>query len=291
MTENNNSTNNSFLQEEQSPIQLIDIWYMIWDHKWWYVACTCLCLLIAGFQLYRTPNVYTSSAKVIIDESEQDATMRNMGVISSGMMRRSFSTVVNEMEAFKSPDLMQTVVEPSYAHFGGNKICFPIYGMNMLGGFLNNRNLLANETLVKKFNYEIENFRKASSLYDEGCEILKKIIPQIPEKKRENALRIMGIGRFISNTAKTAANVKEFLKRKEKLLASSGEERNRLVSELLDICRDEIANAKDTLPLVEFDSRLGYEPSMEYMCDPAHIEWKLSVMERLVNEELPSYFV
>lgn len=111
MTENNNSTNNSFLQEEQSSIQLIDIWYMVWDHKWWYVACTCLCLLIAGFQLYRTPDVYTSSAKVIIDESEQDATMRNMGVISSGMMRRSFSTVVNEMEAFKSPDLMQTVVE------------------------------------------------------------------------------------------------------------------------------------------------------------------------------------
>lgn len=111
MTENNNSTNNSFLQEEQSSIQLIDIWYMIWDHKWWYVACTCLCLLIAGFLLYRTPDVYTSSAKVIIDESEQDATMRNMGVISSGMMRRPFSTVANEMEAFKSPDLMQTVVE------------------------------------------------------------------------------------------------------------------------------------------------------------------------------------
>lgn len=111
MTENNNSTNNSFLQEEQSSIQLIDIWYMVWDHKWWYVACTCLCLLIAGFQLYRTPDVYTSSAKVIIDESEQDATMRNMGVISSGMMRRPFSTVANEMEAFKSPDLMQTVVE------------------------------------------------------------------------------------------------------------------------------------------------------------------------------------
>lgn len=111
MTENNNSTNNTFLQEEQSPIQLIDIWYMIWDHKWWYVACVAICLFVAGFQLYRTPNVYNRSAKVIIDESEQDATMRNMGVISSGMMRRSFSTVANEMEAFKSPDLMQTVVE------------------------------------------------------------------------------------------------------------------------------------------------------------------------------------
>ena len=34
MTENN--INNNFLQqEEESQIQLIDLWHMIWDHKWW----------------------------------------------------------------------------------------------------------------------------------------------------------------------------------------------------------------------------------------------------------------
>ena len=112
MTENNNTTNNTFLQEDESSIQLIDLWNMIWDHKWWYVGSVIVCLFFAGFYLYRTPATYTRSAKVIIDESDQDATMRNLGVASANMMRlRSFNSVENEMVALSSPDLMQVVVE------------------------------------------------------------------------------------------------------------------------------------------------------------------------------------
>lgn len=112
MIENNNTTNNTFLQEDESSIQLIDLWHMIWDHKWWYVGSVIVCILFAGFYLYRTPDTYTRSAKVIIDESDQDATMRNLGVASANMMRlRSFNSVENEMVALSSPDLMQVVVE------------------------------------------------------------------------------------------------------------------------------------------------------------------------------------
>ena len=108
----NNTTNNTFLQEDESSIQLIDLWHMIWDHKWWYVGSVIVCLFFAGFYLYRTPATYTRSAKVIIDESDQDATMRNLGVASANMMRlRSFNSVENEMVALSSPDLMQVVVE------------------------------------------------------------------------------------------------------------------------------------------------------------------------------------
>ena len=108
----NNTTNNTFLQEDESSIQLIDLWHMIWDHKWWYLGSVIVCLIFAGFYLYRTPDTYTRSAKVIIDESDQDATMRNLGVASANMMRlRSFNSVENEMVALSSPDLMQVVVE------------------------------------------------------------------------------------------------------------------------------------------------------------------------------------
>ena len=92
MIENSNSTNSSFIQEEESAIQIIDLWHMVWDHKWWYVISVFVCLLFAGVYLYRTPDTYTRSAKVIIDESDQDATMRNLGVMSANMMRlRSLS--------------------------------------------------------------------------------------------------------------------------------------------------------------------------------------------------------
>ena len=111
MTENPIS-NNVFQREDESQIQLIDIWHMIWDHKWWYVVSVFACLAFAAFYIYRTPDTYVRSAKVIIDESDQDATMRNLGVASANMMRlRSFNSVENEIEAFASPDLMQVVVE------------------------------------------------------------------------------------------------------------------------------------------------------------------------------------
>lgn len=112
MTENTKNTNNTFQKEEESSLRLADIWGLVWDHKWWYLLCLAACICVAAFYLYRTPSTYSSTAKVLIDESNQDATMRNLGVASAGMMRlRSFNSVENEIEAFASLDLMQKVVE------------------------------------------------------------------------------------------------------------------------------------------------------------------------------------
>ena len=110
MAENN--TNQNFLREEESGLTIAELWGMVWNHKWWYVVSVILFLIFGAFYLYRTPKVYNRSAKVMIDESNQDATMRNLGVASAGMMRlRSFNSVENEMVALSSPDLMQMVVE------------------------------------------------------------------------------------------------------------------------------------------------------------------------------------
>ncbi len=177
-----------------------------------------------------------------------------------------------------------------YAHFGGNKICFPVYGKRVLGGITTDRGLLKTEESRRKFDYEIENLKICARLYDEGCGLIQSAIPMIPERKRETAERILGVGRFIANTARTACNVKEFYKCKSALLDTHGTERNQLVDKMLEICRLEEKNAKNTLPLVDFDSALGYEASMEYMCDRAHIEWKLELLDKVVNTELPSYY-
>ena len=59
---------------------------------------------------------------------------------------------------------------------------------------------------------------------------------------------------------------------------------------MLTICRSEVENAENTIPIVEFDSRLGFEPSMEYMTDKAHIEWKLNLIKDVIDRELPSYY-
>ena len=169
----------------------------------------------------------------------------------------------------------------SYAH---HDITFAVYGYPW------GNCVLGDEEKDKKFNYEIYSFRIAEDLYTKGCEILEKAIEKIPERKKENANRIFALCLFYRNTLRTAINIKEFFKRKFVLKETHGEERNKLVAEMLEICFDEVENAQNTIPLVEFDSRLGYEPSTEYMTDRAHIEWKLNLMKELIEKELPSYY-
>ena len=176
-----------------------------------------------------------------------------------------------------------------YAHFGGNKICYPIYAYSNLRGEWW-KGIIDTEEQRKKFRYEIKNMGEARDLFNAGCEIVRGVIDRIPERKRENALRILGIAQFMGNTAQTAVNIKEFFLRKKSLDGLDAKEYNRLLDEMREICLCELENAKATLPLVEFDSCLGYEPSMEYMCDAAHLEWKIALLRDVIEREIPSLY-
>ena len=102
--------NNNF-QEEQSDFNFSDIWGMIWGYKWWYVLSLFVCIVFAVFYVYKTPATYSRSAKVVINEDAQDATLRDIANISGFTGQGASVNVNNEVEAFSSPDLMQTVVE------------------------------------------------------------------------------------------------------------------------------------------------------------------------------------
>ena len=63
----------------------------------------------------------------------------------------------------------------------------------------------------------------------------------------------------------------------------------KLFDEMIEIAHREIENTRNTIPLVEEDSRLGWEPSMEYICDPYHLEWKIRQVTQVIEKELPKY--
>jgi hypothetical protein len=63
----------------------------------------------------------------------------------------------------------------------------------------------------------------------------------------------------------------------------------RLLDKIEDLLKSEIANAEKTIPLVEADSRLGWEPSMEYMTDRKHLEWKIRHSKCVLEYDLPTY--
>ena len=51
-----------------------------------------------------------------------------------------------------------------------------------------------------------------------------------------------------------------------------------------EIVQAECKNAMRAIPAVDYDSRLGYEPSMEYMCDRDHILWKVGCTHGALDE-------
>ena len=54
---NNINRANASNSEEQE-IKLADIIGLVIRYKWWYVGSTAICLFVAAFYLYRTPDVY-----------------------------------------------------------------------------------------------------------------------------------------------------------------------------------------------------------------------------------------
>ena len=132
---------------------------------------------------------------------------------------------------------------------------------------------------------EIKLFSELIDLTEKGVKILESI-----QKPTNTILKLINMGKFIICTFKTNINVKKmFIIRHKLSIAETREEIIELLKEVKKIAKEEIENAKNSIPLVEFDSALGYEPSMGYACDKKHIEWKIKQVEYMLNVEVAIY--
>ncbi len=87
-----------------------DIWAIFWGHKWWYLLSLIVAGSLAILYLYRTPILYRSTEKIILEADQSSAVLSDL---SATMRRRSAlgHNVANEIVAFKSPDVMKRAVE------------------------------------------------------------------------------------------------------------------------------------------------------------------------------------
>ena len=104
------------------------------------------------------------------------------------------------------------------------------------------------------------------ALWRRGNARLEGLLPFVPADKAAAAKRMLGLGLFFERTAETLRNVRAFK------VAKTVEERLRILD------REE-ANVRATIPLVEYDSSLGWEPTMDYVCDREMLEWKLGQLD------------
>jgi len=175
------------------------------------------------------------------------------------------------------PLLFETEREPfpsaPYAHFG-NRILKTAYTPHK----------------PEDLEVEIGLLARMAGRWEEGIELLEQAIAAAPERKRAEARRTLGLGRFIRNCVQTAINTKRWWRLKQRLEAEAQPDRaNAILDEMVALAEAEIANAEATIPLVEADSRLGWEPSMEYMADRSHLEWKIAQVRAVIDEEIPEY--
>ena len=137
---------------------------------------------------------------------------------------------------------------------------------------------------------EIRALEKMRALQAEAREKLQILAEKLDGLRKADCLRLVNIIQFMENTATTAIHAKQWAKRRWKLLCSTDwEDVNRAIGEMENIAKAEIQNAEATIPVAEADSRLGWEPSMEYLGDAEHIRWKIRHTNYVLENELPAY--
>ena len=119
----------------------------------------------------------------------------------------------------------------------------------------------------------------------EGIEIL-----ETTENPCDGLLKLSNLGKFIYRTVLTVLNVKKHFIIKRKLsIAETHEECARLLDAMEEIILAEKANVEATIPIVNGDSRLGWEPTMEYITDEEALRWKLRQLDYELNNRFPLY--
>lgn len=167
---------------------------------------------------------------------------------------------------------------------------FAMFGNQIFRTMYNNADMGRCSLLSFRLPVEISNLTIMRDLFTQGATLIESTLSSLCDHMKENAERMIDLGRFISNCAQTTIHVKKWYQYKLKLWsATTNEEIKSIVEAMTTIAENEIANAQATIPLVQKDSRLGWEPTMEYMCDEYHLRWKIKQVRLMLSNELNIY--
>ncbi len=129
---------------------------------------------------------------------------------------------------------------------------------------------------------ELASLKTMHEFMQKGVEVFETI-----ENPNEKLQAVLNLGKYITNCVLTNIHAKEWYILKCRFHAEfTPEGLHKILDEMEDLLHREIQNAKNTLPLVDADSRLGWEPTMEYLGDRPHIEWKIRQVEYVLNLEI-----
>ena len=144
---------------------------------------------------------------------------------------------------------------------------------------------LKESVLNLRIHEEIKSLENMLTYMNQGIEVFESI----PEKNKK-LLYMINLGRFIALCVKTNIDAKRWYILKCRLNAEFTKEGlYSILNEMEELLQGQIEVAKSAIPLVEADSRLGWEPSMHYLTDREHLEWKIRQIKFVLNKEIVNF--
>lgn len=132
---------------------------------------------------------------------------------------------------------------------------------------------------------ELISLNKMLQYMKDGLEILKTI--EHPNLELEY---LINLGEYICCYTQTGIHAKEWYALTGKLKAEQDRDQVlKLIKQIREVIHAERANSERAIPIVEKDSRLGWEPTMDYVGDAEHILWKLRHLQYVEDFELKCY--
>lgn len=175
-----------------------------------------------------------------------------------------------------------------HAIHGGNIITYVDYGYN--GGNYTHSGTLKIGFRQTRVDGEIRSLEKMRALQKQARAELEALAGKLEGVRKEDCLRLCNMIAFMENTATTAIHIKQWAKYRWQFHTLTEADALRTwVQEMIALAEAEIRNAEATIPLVEADSRLGWEPSMEYIGDARHLRWKIKQTKQVIENELNFY--
>ena len=136
-----------------------------------------------------------------------------------------------------------------------------------------------------RMRVEMKILRDAINLIKKGIKILNSI-----QKKSKTVRRLINMAEYMICCFTTDINVKKmYIYRQRLFIAPTNKEVKSIIDGIRKVGNAEIKNAEKCLKIVDKDSALGYEPSMGYGGDRAHIEWKIRQVKHMMTHELGIY--
>ncbi len=136
-----------------------------------------------------------------------------------------------------------------------------------------------------RYPAELRSLEKMLELWNKGLNLVEQGRAVVAPAKADEMERLCALVHFIRNSIVTTIHIKQWWRENIAMLAcDNATDAEKHLDFIEAIAYEEIRNAEDTIPCVEADSRLGWEASMEYVCDRWHLEWKIRQVNAALRE-------